>query len=228
MIPLRDNQLNPRLPLVTYTLVALNVLIYLWDRQWHLFGSGQVFSDLALRPREVLESLRPMSDDRFAVVTLFTTLFLHANLMHLLGNMLFLLAFGNSVENALGGMRFALYYLFWGFAASFAHIFVEPHSMIPTVGASGAIGGVLGAYFLLFPGNKIELVMVFLPFFPFVVSAWVLLLMWFVFQIALPQEGVANWAHVGGFLAGMLTVLILGGRRKILGNRVRLIDYDFD
>lgn len=230
MIPLRDNQLNPRPPVITYTLVALNILIYLWDRQWQLFGGNVVFADLAMRPREVVEALQPppIYGDRFSVLTLFTSLFLHANLVHLYGNMVFLLAFGKSVENALGPARYALYYLIWGFLASATHVFVDPSSIIPVVGASGAIGGVLGAYLLLFPGNKIELVILPFIFLPFVLSAWVLLGTWFIWQIAAPQEGVANWAHAGGFMAGMATILILGGRRKVLGNQIRLVDYEFD
>jgi membrane associated rhomboid family serine protease len=142
--------------------------------------------------------------------------------------MFFLMAFGNSVENGLGHARFAFYYLVWGLLASATHVFVDPGSIIPTLGASGAIGGVLGAYLLLFPGNKIELVFFPFTFLPFVLSAWVLLVTWFIWQIALPQEGVANWAHAGGFMAGMATVLVLGGRRKVLGNKIRLVDYDFD
>src|SRR5688572_29747660 len=106
MIPVRDNQLNLRPPVITYTLLALNVLIYLWDRQWNLFGSSVVFADLAMRPREVIEALKPVSGDHFPLITLFTSLFLHANLMHIVGNMFFLLAFGNSVENALGPARY--------------------------------------------------------------------------------------------------------------------------
>ncbi|HVL39462.1 MAG TPA: rhomboid family intramembrane serine protease, partial [Fimbriimonadaceae bacterium] len=194
MIPIRDNQLNRHLPLVTWTLILLNIAIYLWDRQGQVFGPSLVFADLAMRPREVVEAL-PGTGDRFALVTMFTSMFLHANLVHLLGNMVFLLAFGNSVENTIGPFRYALYYIFWGLVAGSAHVFVDSSSIIPTVGASGAIGGVLGCYFLLFPGNKIEFIIPILPFWPFVVSAWIMLGMWFLWQIFVPQQGVANWAH---------------------------------
>lgn len=207
------------MPIVTWTLVLLNVIIYVWDRQGGVLGSSVVFADLAMRPREVIEAVnRP---DIFAhgqgapLFTIFTSLFLHGNLIHLIGNMIFLLVFGAGVEDALGSFRYTLYYLAWGVAAACTHIFVNPTSSVPALGASGAIGGVLGAYLLLYPVGKIEL------FIPFIftslnVSAWGLLLVWFLWQIIIPQEGVANWAHIGGFLAGMLTVLILGGRRAIL------------
>jgi membrane associated rhomboid family serine protease len=101
---------------------------------------------------------------------------------------------------------------------------VDPSSDIPTVGASGAIGGALGCYFLLFPGNKIEILIPFIPV-PLVSSAWVLLGGWFLLQIFFQQEGVAHWAHAGGFLAGMVTVLVLGGRKEVLkGKDLELVD----
>jgi membrane associated rhomboid family serine protease len=226
MIPIRDALVGRTgAPLVTYALIALNCAIYFWDREWRLDGPNVVFGDLAMRPNEVLAVFS--GGDPFPLVTLFTSLFLHGSLLHLLGNMLYLLTFGIGVEAALGGPRFALYYLFWGVAASAAHIFVDPTSDIPTVGASGAIGGALGCYFLLFPGNKIEFLVPFIPL-PFVVSAWVLLGSWFLFQIFFRQEGVANWAHAGGFLAGMLTVLIMGGREKVLRDKNLEWDDDFD
>lgn len=225
MIPIRDNQTGRAVPIVTYTVIALNVIVYLWDRQGHVFGSSMVFADLAMRPHEVVSAITGHGD-RFPLVTVFTSMFLHGNLMHVLGNMVFLLVFGAGVEHALGSNRFAIYYLFWGCAAAATHIFVSPASNIPTLGASGAIGGVLGAYFLLFPGHKIEIVVPILAFLAFEASAWVLLGLWFLYQIFVPQDGVANWAHAGGFLAGMLTVLIMGGRAAIL--RGRELEFEFD
>jgi membrane associated rhomboid family serine protease len=119
----------------------------------------------------------------------------------------------------MGPFRYALYYLAWGLAAAAAQIYVDPFTSVPNLGASGAIGGVLGAYFLLFPGNKVELFVPLLAFLAFEVSAWVMLGIWFLWQIFAPQEGVANWAHAGGFLAGMTTVLIMGGRANVLKGR---------
>jgi len=218
MIPIRDSHASKGAPVVTYTLIALNTLVYLWDRQWHLFGGNVAFADLTLRPNEVLAAAH-LHQDHFALLTVFTAMFLHANLMHLLGNMIFLLVFGPGVEQALGGNRFAFYYLFWGIVAAGTHIAVNPASSAPVLGASGAIGGVLGAYLLLFPGNRIEIMVPILLFLSFEMSAWVMLGIWFLWQILIPQNGVANWAHAGGFLAGMVTVLIMGGRKAVLRGR---------
>lgn len=225
MYPIRDNYYSKEVPIVTYTIIGLNFLIYLWDRNWSFFGPSVVFSDLAMRPRDVVGALLG-EGSRAALATIFTSLFLHANAVHLLGNMLFLFTFGDNVEHALGGARFTLYYLFWGIVASASHVFVMPSSPIPTLGASGAIGGVLGCYFLLFPGNRITMIVFPLLFLPFVVSAWVLLGLWFLWQILLPQAGVANWAHAGGFMAGMATILIMGGRAKVLQGTQFIRSYD--
>jgi len=219
MQSLREDHPNDRTAIVTWTLIALNILIYLWDRQWNLMRPEVVFADLAMHPRQITAVLQGEPGDRFPLVTVFTSMFLHANLPHLLGNLLFLYLFGPGVEYALGSPRFALYYLFWGLVAGATHVYVDPTSAIPTLGASGAIGGALGCYFLLFPAQRVE---IRIPMFPFPKTSapvWVLLLIWFLWQILIPQQGVANWAHAGGFLAGMLTVLIMGGRSTILEAR---------
>lgn len=221
MIPVRDNLVSRETPLVTWTVIGLNVFIYLWDRGGGLTGSSVAFADLAMRPIEVVLALKSTFSgkgigDPTELGKIFTSMFLHGSLAHLIGNVLFLQAFGPSVERALGGLRYALYYLAWGFIAAAAHIFVTPDSPIPTLGASGAIGGVLGCYFLLFPSSKISVIIP--PFFlwPFTVQSWILLGIWFLWQILFPQVGVANWAHAGGFMAGMATVLVMGGRRTVL------------
>jgi membrane associated rhomboid family serine protease len=225
MYPIRDNYYSKEMPVVTYTLVGLNILLYLWDRNWNPFGPSVVFADLAMKPTAVIDAIRGHGS-ALPIATIFTSFFLHANLLHLIGNLVFLVTFGDNVEHALGGPRFTLYYLFWGIVAACAHIFVMHGSDAPTLGASGAIGGVLGAYFLLFPGNRITMIVFPLVFLPFVVSAWILLGLWFLWQILLPQAGVANWAHAGGFMAGMATVLIMGGRDVVLKNTHFIRDND--
>lgn len=216
MFPTGSSTAGKQWPLVMYAIVGLNILLYLWDRQWHLFApAGLVFADLQMRPEQVMLALNG-TGDRIALVTLVASLFLHGNLMHIVGNLVFLVTFGDAVEEALGSWRFALYYLFWGIVASVVQIFVDPSANTPVLGASGAIGGVLGAYFLLFPASKIEVWVLFLTF---VADAWKLLGGWFLFQILFTHEGVANWAHAGGFLAGMITVLVMGGRSAVLKGR---------
>jgi membrane associated rhomboid family serine protease len=177
-----------------------------------------------MRPNDVVDSLHGLiahdpNTNLFSFVTVLTSMFMHGSITHILGNMIFLLVFGPGVEEAIGGPRFALYYVAWGIAAASAQIYVDPSSSVPTLGASGAIGGVLGAYLLLFPGNKIQIYVPLFIFLSFAVSAWILLGTWFLWQIFVPQNGIATWAHVGGFLAGMLTVLIMGGPTSILKGR---------
>ncbi|MFN8220517.1 MAG: rhomboid family intramembrane serine protease [Fimbriimonadales bacterium] len=215
MVPFRDSQQSRFLPIVTYTLIALNVITFLWDRQLNVLGPPVVFADLGMRPDDLWRSFR-IGGDQGPLVTLFTAIFLHANLSHLIFNMLFMLTFGPGIEEALGYRRFALYYVIWGVFAGLTHAFVHMNSNAVVVGASGAIGGILGAYFLLFPTNKIEIVT---PLGFFEVSAWILLGLWFLWQIFIPQANVANWAHAGGFLAGMSTVLLMGGRDRVIAGR---------
>lgn len=211
MFPVEGEKLNRATPAVTYTLFALNAIIFLWDREMRLFGPPMVFGDLGMRPVEVVAALG--DGDRFPLVTLFTSLFLHGNWIHFTGNMIYLLVFGPGVEQAIGSYRFALGFIVWGMLASAAHIIVDPSSAIPTIGASGAIGGVMGAYLLLFPVSKLK---IFALGVMTRVNAWIMLAIWFAWQVFLPQQGTANWAHVGGFLAGMLTVLFLGGGQKVI------------
>ncbi|MFN3684697.1 MAG: rhomboid family intramembrane serine protease [Fimbriimonadaceae bacterium] len=215
MIPIGDDQVLRRPSTVVWTLVFLNVAIYLWDRGGSLFGPPVLFSDLGCRPNELIDALR--GGERAPLATLFTAQFLHANLWHLGGNMIYLAVFGRAIEQAIGPWRFGLYYFAWGFVALVAQVFVAPFSGVPIVGASGAISGVLGMYLLLFPTNSIR-VMVYL--WEVEVQAFILLGFFFLKDVFFPSQGVANWAHIGGFLAGMVTVLVMGGRDRVLARYV--------
>ena len=147
-----------------------------------------------------------------------TSMFLHGSWMHLLGNSLFLWVFGNNVEDSMGRIRFLLFYLICGLAAVGAHIFLNQASPIPTVGASGAISGVMGAYLVLYPKVRVNMLFIFIFIFRIIpLPAWVVLIWWFAIQVltGLPElmqvdrevsGGVAVWAHVGGFVAGVLLV----------------------
>ncbi len=218
MIPIRDQIPTKRVPLVTYALIAVNVLVFLLE--W-LAGSGQeaLVYEFALIPAEVTAGL-----DVGDVSDIFTSMFMHAGLAHLLGNMLYLWIFGDNVEDSMGGLKYLSFYLIGGVVASVTHILTNPNSQIPTVGASGAIAAVLGAYLILYPQSR---VLTIIPFGFFIrmtmVPAIVLLGFWFVLQffsgllsVGATEDvgGVAFWAHVGGFVAGMVLARLFAGRRR--------------
>jgi membrane associated rhomboid family serine protease len=156
-----------------------------------------------------------------------TSIFLHGGWGHLLGNMLYLWVFGNNIEDSMGPGRFLCFYLLCGLAAAGAHTFVDPASPIPTVGASGAISGVMGAYLVLYPRVRVNMLFIFIIIFRVIpIPAWLVLIWWFVIQVitGLPQlssvrtdvsGGVAVWAHVGGFLTGVLLIKLFEDRRLV-------------
>jgi membrane associated rhomboid family serine protease len=157
---------------------------------------------------------------RFDAVAVFTSMFLHGDWGHFLGNMLFLWIFGDNVEDRLGHLKYAAFYMVCGAAAVFAHVFMNPASTIPTIGASGAIAGVMGGYFVLYPNSRVlALVPLFIVFEVIEVPAILFLGLWFLMQFfygvgsiaksGATTGGVAFWAHVAGFVAGMLGVLVL-------------------
>jgi membrane associated rhomboid family serine protease len=210
MIPLTDRHPRQPTPWVTFTLIGLLAVIYLWDRQWAVFGSRTVFTDLAARPIDIMGAFR--GGDPWPLMTLVTSSFLHANLGHIVSNVLFLWVFGPRVEQRFGSGAFALLYIVFGIASALTQVFVDPASGIPMVGASGAIAGYMGCYLLLFPAQEIDAIVPPLYFLPFSLPAWVILGLWFTIQILFVQPGVANWAHAGGFLAGMLAAMVAGRR----------------
>jgi rhomboid family protein len=220
MIPLRDDAPRSTTPYVTYFLIALNVLIFLY--QWSLppRPEARFVASFGFIPYRVDSWLAGATPAIAAILPAFTSMFLHAGWLHLIGNMWFLFLFGDNVEDRLGHFRYLVSYLICGLAASFTHFLFNMHSKLPTVGASGAIAGVLGAYFLLFPTARVlTWVFVFVVQLP----AWLVLGWWFVLQFlsgaatSMTYSGQANpvavWAHVGGFIAGMLLVKIMPARK---------------
>ena len=221
MIPLRDDNPTSSLPLVTITFIVLCTLVFLW--QISLGGRGfeavvlslgaipaVLFGDKTLPPELVLVP---------PALTVFTSMFLHGSWMHLIGNMLYLWIFGNNVEDAMGHVRFVLFYLMCGIAAVLAQALPNTDSTIPMIGASGAISGVLGSYLLLYPHARV-LVLIPLGFYTRLVHlpAMAVLGFWFVLQListafADPRGGgVAFGAHIGGFVAGMALLPIFKHR----------------
>jgi membrane associated rhomboid family serine protease len=224
MIPVGDDSRSRSYPYLVWSLLLVLVVIYLWDRGWDPMGDRLLFADLALRPSLVVSAFQ--GGEKWPVATLFTSCFLHGNLAHLLGNLLYLWVFGPRIERTFGSFLFALYYMFWGVIAGATQLAMMPSSTLPMVGASGAIAGVMGSYFLLYPGARISVLVPVWPFWwVFHWPAWLMLGLWFVLQIVVVQPGVANWAHAGGFLAGMLVVLLTGAERRRDHLRVRGRDF---
>jgi membrane associated rhomboid family serine protease len=214
MFPIRDHNPSNRTPYVTYAIIALNVIVFAFQLPMmeNERALAAFFGDWAMVPAEVTAG-----QDLHGV---FTSMFLHAGFMHIVGNMLFLWIYGDNLEDQMGHVWFLIFYLASGALAAFAHIATAPSSPIPTVGASGAIAGVMGGYLLLFPRAKIDVLLILIVFFRvFSIPAWLLLGFWFGLQVFgglnTPTEGggVAFWAHAGGFVAGLVLTLPVWLRR---------------
>ena len=218
MFPIRDHNPSGSTPYVTYALIAVNSAIFL--SYWSLFNDPRAlnafFFEYALIPALVTHGE--------GYSGLFTSMFLHGGLMHLLGNMLFLWIFGDNMEDEMGHLGFLIFYIACGVLAGLAHVWFAAGSVVPTVGASGAIAGVMGGYLLLFPRAKVDILLIIIIFFRvFTLPAYILLVIWFVLQFfgglgADPEVGgVAYWAHAGGFVVGVALTfplfLRLGGPR---------------
>lgn len=205
MFPIRDHNPSNRTPFVTWALIAINVMVFLayWPQLAGTRALSEFFDVWALHPDRVSAG-QDLS-------TLISSMFLHGGWMHLAGNMLFLWIFGDNLEDEMGHGGFLVFYLASGLGAGLAHVMAAPGSVVPTVGASGAIAGVMGGYLLLFPRAKVDVLLILVVFFRvFVVPAWVMLGLWFGLQLlggvgSDPDTGgVAYWAHAGGFLVGLV------------------------
>jgi hypothetical protein len=212
MLPLRDDRPSSRIPFVNYTLIAINILVFLWQLSLGERDASLMYQ-LALIPAQVTTGITP--DD---FLHLLTSMFMHGGWAHIGGNMLYLWIFGDNVEDAMGHGRYLVFYLLGGVLASAAHILTNLNSVIPTVGASGAIAAVLGAYLVLYPRARV-LTLVTLGFFIrlTMIPAAIVLGLWFVLQLfqgvlslgGPDMGGVAFWAHIGGFVAGLLLARLL-------------------
>jgi len=217
MIPLKDRNPSHRFPGVTIVLILGNVAVFLY--QFSLGPAADAFVlQFGMIPSAISAVIGGSWDRVGAMLTIFTSLFLHGGWMHLIGNMLYLWVFGDNVEDKLGHGRYLLFYLICGISASALHIAIEPASLVPTIGASGAVSGVLAAYLVMFPRAR---VLTLIPIFIFIqlaeIPAFVLLGLWFVLQFfnglvslglsTSGMGGVAWWAHIGGFAVGLLLVL---------------------
>jgi membrane associated rhomboid family serine protease len=245
VFPLKDNIPTESFPVVTVTLIVLNVLAYFFFQHGTLTlgdpGSPdylQNLFDYAWIPRELTHGVQCVPDATFSAVqcsegvtgqppvsvTAFTAMFMHGGLLHLGGNMLFLWIFGNNVEDSMGPVRFVVFYLLGGLAATALQTVVGPDSAVPNVGASGAIAAVLGGYLLLFPRARVITVIFIIFFFTIVELPAILILgFWFVQQVlfgyfglnsAGDGGGVAYFAHIGGFAFGLLAIRLFASERR--------------
>ena len=224
MIPLHDDNPTRRFPAVTAALIAANVAVFgvqLFLPRWGITEQGWFYL-LGARPFELTRHMDVPPFDWFPFwATLFTSLFVHGGWLHLIVNMWYLWLFGASVEDAMTRPRFVLFYLVCGLVATTAQVLVAPASEVPLIGASGAIAGVLGGYLVLFPRQRVLTVIPLIVVWPvFEVPAWILLVIWFVVQgvgglqsYASGDAGIAFFAHIGGFVAGMALVLLFARRR---------------
>ncbi|MCL4873015.1 rhomboid family intramembrane serine protease [bacterium] len=221
MIPIRDDIPSRTYPYVTVALLVLNVAVFLYQLTLDVNGLERFIYATAAIPAELtsMAEVRPV-DVLPVELTLLTAMFVHGGLLHLGGNMLFLWIFGDNVEDRFGHFRFLFFYLAAGVAASMVHILIEPGSVVPMVGASGAIAGVLGAYFMLFPRAQVQ-TLVILPLFISMarLPAVLFLGFWFLFQVLSSGlsagAGVAWFAHIGGFVAGVAVALMYKAFRRV-------------
>ncbi len=209
MIPIRDSQPSYVTPLVTIALIVVNVSVFLFEVSLDPFSLNHFIAVYGATP------------DRLALFSVVTSMFLHGGWMHLIGNMWFLWVFGDNIEAVLGRGKYLLFFLACGVAAALTHVYLNPLSRAPMVGASGAIAGVMGAYMVKFPRASITtLIPIFVFFTTIEVPAYLMLLYWFAIQLfggwgsiaqshLSPGGGTAWFAHVGGFIAGALLILAL-------------------
>lgn len=223
MIPLKDENPTRTTPVVTAALLAINVAAFGYELS---LGSGELerfIFGAGIVPYEITHMVDVAPQAAMPIpLTMVTGMFLHGSILHLAGNMLYLWIFGNNVEDAMGHLRFAGFYLFCGFSASFIHIVSAPDSRLPMIGASGAIAGVLGAYAILFPRARVWTLVIFFFFIRMVsIPAFILLGLWFLLQIGSIGRGgqVAWFAHVGGFATGALLVRLFTERYSYVRRR---------
>ncbi|MDX1675681.1 MAG: rhomboid family intramembrane serine protease [Longimicrobiales bacterium] len=223
MFPLRDENPTELVPYITLVLIGINVTVWLMVQgagldmqalQQSVCTYGAIPSEITGQAETVSRRVRVLQCPTGGLTwsAVFTSMFLHGSWMHLIGNMWFLWIFGNNIEDSLGHGRFILFYLLTGLAASAGHIVSEPGSTVPMVGASGAISGIMGAYLLLYPRVRILTLFFFIIFIRIIpLPAWIMLGYWFAIQLLSgtltgAASGVAFWAHIGGFVAGLLLV----------------------
>ena len=225
MIPIRDNIATRTFPIITVSIIFVNILIFLWMRFALTGMEGQtVYKYFGLVPREFITSVYSRLDlVPYNVMTVFSSMFLHGGFFHIGGNMLYLWIFGNNIEDAMGHGRFFVFYLLAGIVAAFAQLLYDLTSNIPMIGASGAVSGVLGAYLVLYPYARIKTLLFIIIFIKIVeLPAIVLLTIWFFMQVLYSSlGGVAWYAHIGGFVFGLVMIKLFSRKPPARGAKAR-------
>ena len=223
MIPLKDDNPTSSKPIVTYYLIGICVFIFLIELSSSSYRTGAFFYSFGLIP-SVLLGNNQLSQDLYVIpafLTIFSSMFVHGGFMHLIGNMLYMWIFADNIEDNLGKIKFLIFYLLCGIGAAMAQVFADTSSQVPMVGASGAIGGVLGAYLINHPNARV-LVLIPFGFFSQLIKIRALYVLgfWFVLQFinsALSNSqgvGVAYAAHIGGFISGIILILFFNKKKK--------------
>jgi len=217
MFPIRDTQPSYSKPVVTVFLIVINLLVFLYEFSLDGYSQNEFVATYALVP------------EHFQFINILTSMFLHGGWMHVLGNMWFLWIFGDNIEDILGHSKYLMFYLFCGVIAALTQVFFNYGSRVPMVGASGAIAGVMGAYMIKFPHSRIRTAVFFIFILFTEIPAWVMLIYWFAIQLfsgwgslgqtQTSQGGTAFFAHVGGFIAGIVLVNLMGPRERYSNRR---------
>ena len=217
MIPLKDDNPTSGRPIITYFIIGLCTVIFLVQISSESYKTGELFYSYGLIP-SVLMGHNQLPMDLYAIpafITIFSSMFMHGGFMHLIGNMLYMWIFADNIEDNLGITKFIIFYLLCGIGAAMTQVLMDTHSQIPMIGASGAIGGVLGAYLINHPKAK---VLVLIPFGFFSqllkIKALYVLGFWFILQFISSGGGVAYAAHIGGFVSGMILILFFNKKKK--------------
>jgi membrane associated rhomboid family serine protease len=221
VIPLRDINPTARFAIITVILIAMNIVVFVFELALGEAGRDRLIALFALVPRDLFSG---QGNGIAPAATLFTSMFLHGGVLHVAGNMLYLWIFGNNVEDAMGRLRFIIFYALCGVFAASAHAVMNSASPIPMIGASGAVSGVLGAYLLLYPRARVITLLIFGFYIRTIqVPAMAVLLFWFVLQFLSAMlagttgGGIAWYAHIAGFAAGMLMIGIFKRRDVAFG-----------
>ena len=224
MIPLKDDNPTSGRPIITYLIISLCVLVFLAQLGTQSYKTGQLFYSYGLIP-SVLMGHNQLPMDLYVVpgyITIFTSMFMHGGFMHLIGNMLYMWIFADNIEDNLGPTKFLIFYLLTGIGAAMTQVLMDTYSQVPMVGASGAIGGVLGAYLINHPNARV-LVLIPFGFFSQLIKIRALYVLgfWFILQFISSGGGVAYAAHIGGFVSGMILILFFNKKTKIKNKKLK-------